>query len=136
MQQGWHDARLLQQRIQEFSAQTGDTDLLFWGQAIKPQELQDVPAALFDSLPTFEDSRLDQLAFTPIRPPPSLDRLQIKPEQPPAPVGQCPRSVADLMPPTVHRRIERWFQLALADLVCMRDHGVDCDRHRPPVMVM
>ena len=136
MQRGWHDARLLQQRIQEDGTQRGDTDILYWGQAIRPPELQDIPHALFEGLPSFEDQRLDQLAFTPIRPPPRRDRLRIKPAQPPAPVGRCPRSAADVMPPAVYRRIETWFQLALADLVCMRDEGVDCDRHRPPVLVI
>ncbi|MDP6945853.1 MAG: hypothetical protein QF464_17010, partial [Myxococcota bacterium] len=136
VQRGWGEARLLQQRIQEVSLATGDDDLLLWGQAITPQELQDIPPENFANLPSFDNPRLDQLAFTPIHEPPRLARLQSKPQQPPAPVGRCPRSAADLMPPEVYARVERWFHDSIADLVCMRDHGVDCVRHRPPVLVV
>ena len=136
LKRGWWEARLLQQSIQEVSSRLSDSDLLFWGQAIKPPQLQDIPRELFDALPTFDDSRLDSLAFSPVHVPPRLDRLQTKPAQRPAPVGQCPRSIADLMPLATHNRILHWLELSLADLVCMRDHGVDCERHRPPVLVI
>ena len=136
LKRGWWEARLLQQSIQEVSSRSQDSDLLFWGQAIKPPQLQDIPRELFDALPTFDDSRLDSLAFSPVHVPPRLDRLQTKPAQRPAPVGRCPRSIADLMPLATHNRILHWLALSLADLVCMRDHGVDCERHRPPVLVI
>lgn len=132
----WGEARLLVDRIQEIGERLGDTDLIFWGQAVRPPELQDVPADLLNSLPTFDDARLDVLPFVPVHVPPKLDKLRVKPPQPPAPVGQCPRSAADLMPPNVYARITEWLAASLADLVCMRDLGVDCHRERLNVLVI
>jgi len=106
LQQAWGEARLLSQRIHEEGTRLLDFDLLDWGHSIKPAELQDIPRELFEHLPSFDDPRLDQLAFTPIREPNRIARLQRKPVQLPVPIGRCPRSAADLMPPLIYQRVE------------------------------
>ena len=75
----------------------GDDESIHWAEAIKPEELQDVPPDFFSRLPTFDDARLDQLPFTPPWDPPPLPKLLPKPSQPPLHGPYCPRSPLDLM---------------------------------------
>ena len=133
----WRDARMLRERC-ELEGKT-DSDLLDWAQVIRPPQLQDIPAELFHSIPCFDDIRLDSLAFHPDYSPPHLPKLLPRPPQPERDFEgacACPRSAFDLMPDTTSRRLHAWLYKALDDLVCMRDLGVDCDRDRPPFLVI
>ena len=132
---GWLESRLLRERI-ESHAGLGDDDLLAWTHVIKPMQLQYVPEGLFEALPTFDDPRFDDIAFLPDPSPPPLERLLPRPEQLPLPEPRCPRFYYDLMPESTGRKIRRWLLKTLTDLVCMRDHGVDCERSRPPFLVI
>ena len=40
------------------------------------------------------------------------------------------------MPPRVWAKVESWLYRMLKDLICVRDEGVDCDRHRPHTLVI
>ena len=130
----WLGARALKDALNVLAS--SDEDLGFWAEKIQPPRLQDLPSHFLERLPTFDDARLDRLAFVPDFKPPKRDRLLIKPPQPPLPDGRCVRSIFDLMPDTSARRIRTWFRLMLEDLVCMRELGEDCDRHPPSTMVM
>ena len=124
-------ARSLMDRLRA----AGDTESNHWADVIRPEELQDVPPDLLSHLPSFEDERLDQLMLTPPHVPPYRPRLRPKPLQRPIHVGRCPRSLTDLMLPRSARRWRTWMDRTLADLVCIRDFGVDCDRNRPQLLV-
>ena len=124
-------ARALADRLRA----AGDEESHFWADVIRPEELQDVPPDLLTHLPSFEDARLDQLLLTPPYVPPHRPRLLPKPPQRPIHIGHCPRSAVDLMLPRSARRWRSWLGRTLADLVCMRDLGVDCERDRPQLLV-
>ncbi|KAL1524888.1 hypothetical protein AB1Y20_019767 [Prymnesium parvum] len=40
------------------------------------------------------------------------------------------------MPEDVWQRVEKWLHATLADLICIRDEGEACERHRPNVLVV
>ena len=42
----------------------------------------------------------------------------------------------DLLPPHENQRIEKWFRLQLAYLVCVRDLGEDGECERPKALVI
>lgn len=130
----WRAARVLKERILELGRD--DEDLGLWAQKIQPPQLQDVPAEFLTELPTFEDARFASLRFSPDYEPPHLPRLLPRPPQTPVPPHICARSVYDLMPAPTVRRIRAWLWRALDDLICMRDHGVECERHPPATMVV
>ena len=134
LREDWTAARWLKDRLFHLSAD--DEDLGFWAQKIQAPQLQDVPNGFFDAMPTFGDARFLSLKFVPDHVPQVRARLAPKPAQPPLPPGLCVRSIFDLMPAPPARRIRAWFTGALSDLVCMRDHGVDCDRHAPSTMTI
>ena len=134
LEEDWQAARLLKERL--FQESIEDEDLGFWAQTIRPPALQDVPAGFFEQMPTFLDPRFAALAFSPDYQPPQLPRLLPKPPQPPIPPKICARSVFDLMPDRVGRRIRSWLFSALDDLICMREHGVDCERRASATMVI
>ena len=131
----WLESQLLAERLR-MHAGLSDDDLLAWADVIKPMQLHDVPDGLFEHLPTFDDPRLDDLAFLPDPTPATLPRLLPRPSQPPLAQPRCPRSAFDLMPESTRRKIRRWLLATLKDLVCMRDLGVDCERSRPPTLVI
>ena len=126
MREDWHAARWLKERLFQLSAE--DEDLGFWAQKVQPPHLQDAPAEFFANMPTFDDPTFASLRFAPDHVPQARERLLTKPLQPSIPPGVCARSVFDLMPDQTARQIRSWLAGALADLVCMRDHGVDCIR--------
>ena len=130
----WHAARTLKEHLFELSRE--DEDLGLWAQKIQPPQLQDMPEGFLNNLPSFDDARLVGLPFEPDYEPPALARLLPKPAQPPLPDGVCARSVFDLMPDHVARKVRRWLWLSLEDLICMRDHGVDCERNPPGSIVV
>jgi hypothetical protein len=109
-----------------------------WAAQIIPPNLADLPLGLIDQLPSFDDSRFDSLSFAPIAEPPKLAKLPLMPQQLPLPPGAptCIRRPQDLMPAAVWRRVERWLQRTLVDLICIRDHGDDCERSRPHALVV
>ena len=114
----------------------GDDESNYWADVIRPEELQDVPADLLENLPSFEDPRLDHLLLTPPYVPPFKPRLLPKPLQPLIHQGHCPRHPLDLMPEVTARRARSWMGRTLADLVCMRDFGVDCERDSPGKLII
>ena len=134
LREDWYFARLLKDKL--FDLGTEDPDLGFWADTIRPPQLQDVPSSMLNNLPTYDDARLDALEFVPDHVPPRLPRLKIKPAQPPLPPGICARSIFDLMPDRPARRIRSWLHLTLTDLICMRDHGADCERNPPGTLVV
>ena len=113
----------------------GDEESVYWSDVIRPEELQDVPPGFFDALPTFSDARLDLLPLVDPPKPKDLARLLLRPVQPPAPSGRCPRSPLDLMTPSAERRYRSCMDSTLADLVCIREQGEDCERQRPHTCV-
>lgn len=68
--------------------------------------------------------------------PPNLSWVPRKPRQFTGEVEHCPRRAADLMPEATWRRVERWLQRSLDDLICIRDFGEACERQRPSVLVI
>ena len=127
---GMH-AQALMDRLRE----RGDVESLHWADVIRPEELQDVPPGFFDMLPTFLDSRLDGLALTAPYEPPESPRLLPRPRQRLPPSGRCPRTPTDLMTTPTERRYHQCLDQTLSDLACIRDQGVECERHRPHTCV-
>jgi len=56
--------------------------------------------------------------------------------QRPIPRGRCPRKALDLMPQSTRWKVERWTNRTFSDLRCIRDRGEDCERSRPPPLVI
>ena len=114
---------------------TGDSaqDMLHWADRLKPPELSDVPGGLLGKLPGFEDAGLDALPFAKLPPPHRLQPLTRQPQQNTAYGMYCPRSAYDLMLPDTAARLRRLLRWTLDDLACVREHGEDCARSRPPV---
>ena len=134
LRRDWNSARWLKEALLKESA--GDEDLGFWAEKIQPPRLEDIPPAFLENMPTFDDGRLALLPFAPDYSPPRRPRLLIKPPQPPLPKGRCVRTVFDLMPDRIGRRLRAWLWRTLEDLICMRDLGVDCERHAPSTLVI
>jgi hypothetical protein len=106
-------------------------DMAAWADRLSPFNSDDIPPALLQKLPTFEDAALDRAAFTKIRSPPLTTWLPRAPKQRAVP-GKCPLSPLDLMPASTQQRLLLWLRRTLDDLVCIRDEGDACERHRPP----
>ena len=125
------------QALRERLRGSGDAESHYWADVIRPEELHDVPPDLLANVPSFQDARLDQLLLTPPYMPPHKPRLLPKPQQRPIHTGtpRCPRSLVDLLPAYHARRWHSWMNRTLADLVCMRDLGVNCERNRPSLLV-
>ena len=117
---------------------TGDCYYGDWAEQITPPNLADIPLGLLDRIPSFDDERFDSLPFAPIPSPRPLAELPLMPLQRPLPSGapSCIRSPQELMPPRVWGRVERWLHLTLVDLICIRDHGDECERSRPHALVV
>ena len=77
----WQYAEALRQGVLELAQH--DPDLFDWASAIRPPDLKDVSAEMFQNMNTFEDTRFLQLAFAPIYQPPKLPRLLPRPPQQP-----------------------------------------------------
>ena len=107
-----------------------------WAAQIAPPPLAELPTGILDRLPSFDTSRFDTVAFPRIPPPHRLPWMPRAPRQPPPPAGFCPRSPSDLMPAWRWRGVERWLFMHLADMVCIRDQGTDCERLRPGTKVI
>ena len=134
LRRDWNSARWLKEALLKESV--GDEDLGFWAEKIQPPRLEDIPPSFLEKRPTFDDSRLATLPFVADYSPPQRSRLLIKPPQPPLPSGRCVRTVFDLMPDRIGRRLRAWLWRTLEDLICMRDLGVDCERHAPSTLVI
>ena len=99
---------------------SSDARLEGWRQRIAPLNVDDVPAGLVEQLPSFDDSRLDGLALSPVPDPVSTSWLPLPPPQLPV-EGHCPRHVGDLMPEETRKRLYDWFQHNLEDMVRIRN---------------
>jgi hypothetical protein len=111
------------------------SDFALWAERVRPIELGEIPPALLESLPDFMDETLAGVPFAVSPPPRFTERLPLPPRQDGHGACVCPRSAFDLMLPETTRRVRRWLEHALADLVRMRDTP-DAERDRPPVLVI
>lgn len=109
-----------------------------WAAQMEPPPLAELPLGLLEQVPTFDDARFDDLPFASIAPPPRLAKLPRMPPQQPLPpeAPVCIRAPQELMPPHVWRRVHRWLNQTLYDLICIRDLGDACERNRPKVLVV
>lgn len=104
-----------------------------WTERIQPLPAEDIPPDLMAALPHFESAALDRVPLPP--PPPVLHthRVPLQPGQPHR--QQCPQTPLDLYTPRarerVHTRMRKWLQATLEDLLCIADHGEECERTRP-----
>lgn len=107
-----------------------------WADQVQMPPMAEIPEGLLASTPNMADERLDELSFPPDYEPPKLAWVPRMPRQREISQAVCPRRAADLMPASTWRRVERWIQAALLDLICIRDHGEQCERKRPGVLVI
>ena len=131
----FYDTRLLTEALLADGSDMA-ADMHDWAAQSAAPPLAEVPSELLESLPAFTDERFDQVAFPAVPPPRQKAWVPRMPRQRPAVSGRCFRRAADLMPARVWRRVERWLHRTLVDLVCIRDHGPQCERSRPGVLVI
>ena len=133
--------KLLRERL---NALSDDPLLAGWVDRISPFDPADVPPDLLASLPDFRDERLDDVLFTPVPPPLVTAWLPLPPRQPPAPPGApaCVRSAAAMLLPWCAKRVDRWLNSTLHDLVHIRDAlaagtpAAAIRRDRPPPLAV
>ena len=113
-----------------------ESEFANWAERPTPPPLADIPPDLLDTLPRFDDARLDVLAFPASPEPPKLDYVPLQPDQADPPAPLCPRSAFDLLLPHTVRRVTTWLNSALAHLVCVRDLGDECEVRVPGDMVV
>jgi hypothetical protein len=124
-------------------------DSLAWADRILPPDLEDTPTQLLDSFPGFSDARFDEVPFpgfsdarfdevplSLIVEPLAQPWLPRLPNQRAAPAGSCPRGAFDLMPRATRWKVECGINRTVEDLRCIRDRGEDCERSRPPVLIV
>ena len=122
-------SRQLVQHLRDSSLH--DADLDGWDTQIKPAPIGEVPAGLLQHLPDISDARLDHLSFSASYQPQSTQPLARMPPQRSLHPEYCPTSPLELLLPGARFRLVKWLNMTLADLVCIRDYGDECERHRP-----
>ena len=120
--------------LRDLLLETGEQYYADWASRIQPPEMAEFPAGLLEQVTSFTDASLGRLPFPKARPPPTRARTPLKPQQPPTDL--CPRSARDILYENDWRRAMRWVSDTANDLVCIREHGDDCERRRPGVLVL
>ena len=121
------------------AAEAGDPLLDGWAERVTPFDATSIPSSLMDALPDFEDTALDTVLLSAVRPPIETPWMPVPPLQSPPPLDtpSCPRSPIALLLPEAQEAVRRWLLATLEDLVSVRDalaSGVSPDevaRERP-----
>lgn len=104
--------------IDALDAAATDPLLSGWRDIVSPLQSENIPAGLWDWLPTFDDTSLDRAALSAPDPPIATSWMPLPPRQTPSP-GYCPRQVADLMLPATRARVYQWLERNLQDVVAV-----------------
>lgn len=101
----------------------GDPWLDGWPEQIRPFDLEMIPQGATSLLPDFGDARLDDVTFTPARPPPQTSWIPRYPPQTwdsPEPMP-CAKGVRDLLLPEAIEKLDGWLEHTREDMLRIRE---------------
>ena len=136
LKSGLEAGQLLKEALLEW---TGSHAAAFekWAARVVPPDPAEIPAGLLGTLPSFDDSRLDELAFSEHYIPISTPWVPKQPQQDLTPLPVCIRHAFDtIQNPSKRVECEQWVQAQAADLLNIQRHGVEAVRVRPATVVV